>query len=97
MSGPFLREEVPKPIANCEICFVDDEPPEYKIFGYSAPHFLNCERCGRLVCDQCLISVYDPNYEYDIVYKECYEAREQQDTNEREEYWRDEEENTFEE
>ncbi|MDP2926598.1 MAG: hypothetical protein Q8N65_00425 [bacterium] len=67
-----------------------------KIFGYSPPHFLSCERCGRLVCDQCLIEVYDPLYEYKIVCRDCYEAKEQQDAKKREEYWREEEENKLE-
>jgi hypothetical protein len=68
-----------------------------KTFGYRPPHFSNCERCGRLVCDQCLIEVYDPLYEYDILCRDCYEAKEQQDAKEREEYWREEEENKLEE
>jgi len=46
----------------------------------------------RLACDQCLISVYDPSYEYDIVCRDCYEAKEQQDAKERKELWREEEE-----
>jgi hypothetical protein len=61
------------------------------------PTFMNCERCGRLVCDQCLIDVYDPYYDYGLVCKECYQAKEQQDAKEREEYWREEEENKIEE
>jgi len=91
------EEEPPRTITTCQRCGANDEPPESKIFGYSPPHFSNCERCGRLVCDQCLISVYDPFYEYDIVCRDCYEAKEQQDAREREEYWREEEENKLEE
>ncbi len=78
-------------------CTATDEPPEYKIFGYRTPTFSNCERCGKLVCDQCHIAVYDPFYEYGIVCKDCYAAKEQQDEKEREEYWREEEENKIEE
>lgn len=91
------EDESPRPITTCQICGANDEPPESKIFGYSLPHFLNCERCGRLVCDQCLISIYDPFYEYNIVCKDCYEAKEQQDAKEREEHWREEEESNLEE
>jgi hypothetical protein len=58
---------------------------------------MNCQKCGRLVCDGCLVSVYDPYYEYDIVCRECYEAKEQEDAKKREEYWREEEENKLEE
>jgi len=84
-------------ITTCQRCGANDEPPDMKIFGYSPPHFSNCERCGRLVCDQCLVAVYDPFYEYDIVCKDCYEAKEQQDAKEREEHWREEEESKIEE
>jgi len=91
------EEEPPRTITTCQRCGANDEPPESKIFGYSPPHFSNCERCGRLVCDQCLISVYDPFYEYDIVCRDCYEAKDQQDAREREEYWREEEESKLEE
>jgi hypothetical protein len=68
-----------------------------KIFGYNPPRFSNCERCGKLVCDQCRIAVYDPFYDYDIVCRECYAAKEQEDERKREEYWREEEENKLEE
>jgi len=87
-------EEPPRTITTCQRCGSNDEPPDMKIFGYSPPHFSNCERCGRLICDQCLIAVYDPFYEYDNVCRDCYEAKEQQDAKEREEYWREEEENS---
>lgn len=91
------EEESARPITKCSLCAADDEPPEYKTFGYRTPTFSNCPRCGKLVCDQCRISVYDPFYEYDIVCKECYEAKEQEDASEREEYWREKEETAFEE
>jgi hypothetical protein len=44
-------EESSRPITKCSLCAATDEPPGYKIFGYRPPQFLNCERCGRLVCD----------------------------------------------
>ena len=92
------KEEEPlRTITTCQRCGANEEPPERKIFGYSPPTFTNCERCGKLVCDQCLISVYDSSYDYDLVCRDCYEAKEQQDTKEREEYWREEEENKLEE
>lgn len=91
------EEEFPRPITKCALCAANDEPPEYKIFGYRPPTFSNCERCGKLVCDQCRIAVYDPCYEYDIVCRECYAAKEQEDERKREEYWREEEENKIEE
>jgi len=90
-------KESSRPVTTCQRCGADDSPPEYKIFGYRPPEFSNCEKCGRLVCDHCLISVYDPFYEYNIVCRNCYEAKEQEDAREREEYWREEEENKFEE
>jgi hypothetical protein len=91
------ESEPAQPITSCQRCGANDEPPDMKTFGYRAPHFSNCERCGRLVCDQCLIEVYDPLYEYKIVCRDCYEAKEQQDAKKREEYWKEEEENKLEE
>jgi hypothetical protein len=91
------EEESSRPITKCALCTATDEPPEHKTFGYRPPTFSNCERCGKLVCDQCRISVYDPYYDYDIVCRECYSAKEQEDKRKREEYWREEEENKLEE
>jgi hypothetical protein len=93
------EEESPKLITKCALCTATDKPPEYKTFGYRPPTFTNCEKCGKLVCDQCLIAVYDPSYDYDLVCRDCYQSKEQQDEKEREEYWREkeEEENKFEE
>lgn len=92
------EEESSRPITKCALCTATDEPPEYKTFGYRPPTFSNCERCGKLVCDQCRIEVYDPYYDYDIVCRECYTAKEQEDKRKREEYWREvEEENKIEE
>ena len=91
------EEESTRTITTCRLCGADDSPPDYKIFGYKPPTFMNCQKCGRLVCDGCLVSVYDPYYEYDIVCGECYEAKEQEDAKKREEYWREEEENKLEE
>ena len=47
-------------------------------------------------CDQCRIAVHDPFYEYDIVCKKCYEAKEQEDAKKREELWPEEEEKQLE-
>jgi len=91
------ENESPKPITKCALCAATDEPPDMKIFGYSPPQFSNCERCGKLVCDQCLVAVFDPSYDYGLVCRDCYQSKEQQDAKEREEYWREEEENKFEE
>ena len=91
------EEEAKRVITKCQICTATDEPPEYKTFGYRTPTFSNCERCGKLVCDQCRIAVYDPYYDYDIVCRECYTAKEQEDKRKREEYWREEEESKLEE
>jgi len=90
------KSEPAQPITTCQRCGANDEPPDMKIFGYSPPHFSNCERCGRLVCDQCLIAVFDPSYDYGLVCRDCYQSKEQQDAKEREEYWREEEENKIE-
>ena len=90
------ESEPAQPITTCQRCGANDKPPDYKIFGYKPPTLKNCQKCGRLVCDGCLISVYDPSYEYDIVCRECYEAKEQEDAKKREEYWREEEENKLE-
>jgi len=90
------EEESSRTITKCALCTATDEPPEYKTFGDRTPTFFNCERCGKLVCDQCLIDVYDPYYDYGLVCKECYQAKEQQDAKEREEYWREEEEKKLE-
>lgn len=91
------KEREQRPVTHCKLCSADDSPPDQKIFGYRPPTFTNCERCGRLVCDQCLLDVYDPYYDYGLVCKECYQAKEQQDAKEREEYWLEEEENKIEE
>lgn len=91
------EEESSRPITKCSLCAATDEPPEYRIFGYRLPTFTNCDRCGKLVCDQCLIAVYDPSYEYGLVCRDCYQSKEQQDAKEREELWREEEENKIEE
>jgi hypothetical protein len=91
------EEESPRPITKCALCAANDKPPDMKTFGYSPPHFSNCERCGRLVCDQCLIAVFDPSYDYGLVCRDCYQSKEQQDAKKREELWREEEENKLEE
>jgi len=84
------EEEPPKTITTCQLCGSNDEPPEERIFGYRPPTFTNCERCGRLVCDQCIIAVYDSSYDYGLVCRDCYQSKEQQDEKEREELWREE-------
>jgi len=89
--------EPSEPITKCALCTATDEPLDSKIFGYRPPTFSSCHRCGKLVCDQCLMAVYDPFYDYDLVCRECYDAKEQQDAKEREEHWREEEENKLEE
>lgn len=91
------EEESSRPIIKCALCTATDEPPEEKIFGYRPPTFTNCERCGKQVCDQCLIAVYDPSYDYGLVCRDCYQFKEEHDEKEREELWREEEENKVEE
>jgi hypothetical protein len=91
------ENETPRTITTCQLCGSNDEPPEERIFGYQPPTFMNCEKCGKLVCDQCLIAVYDPSYDYSLVCRDCYQSKEQQDAKEREEYWREEEESKIEE
>jgi|GEM_PF-2934089 len=89
-------EESSRPITKCSLCASTDEPPEYKIFGYRLPTFTNCDRCGKLVCDQCSLSPPDSSFKYNLVCSECYSAIEQEDARIREEYWREEEENKLE-
>jgi len=90
------EEESSRPITTCQICGADDSPPEYKIFGYSPPYFLNCDRCGRLGCDNCITGSPEPHYEYDVICRDCYKTLEEEETREREEHWREEEENKLE-
>jgi len=79
------ESEPTQPITICQICGANDKPRDMKTFGYRTPTFSNCERCGKLVCDQCHRAVYDPFYEYGMICKDCYAAKEQQDEKEREE------------
>jgi hypothetical protein len=93
------EEEANRVINQCSLCSANDAwtgGPETFPSGIQLT-FHNCDRCGRLVCNGCLVSVYDPLYEYDLVCKECYEAKEQEDEREREVHWREEEENKIEE
>ena len=87
------KEESSRTITTCQLCGSNDEPLEEKIFGYRPPTFTNCERCGKQVCDQCLIAVYDPSFDYGLVCRDCYQFKEEHDEKEREELWREEEEN----
>lgn len=87
-----IEEESQKPITTCQICGADDRPPDYKIFGYKSPEFLNCDRCGRLGCDNCISGSPEGHYEYDVICRECYQAIEQEEAREREEYRREVEE-----
>lgn len=89
------EEESLRPITKCSLCAATDEPPEYKIFGYSPPQFSNCDRCGRLVCDQCIMRPPDSDYKNNLVCSECYSRIEQENARIREEYWREEEENNL--
>ena len=91
------EEESLRPITKCSLCAANDEPPERKIFGYTPPQFSNCDRCGRLVCDQCIMCPPDSSYKYNLACSACYSTIEQEDARKREEYWREEEENKLEE
>jgi hypothetical protein len=92
-----LEEESQKPITTCQICGADDSPPDHKIFGNKPPEFMTCDRCGRLGCDNCISGSPEGHYEYDVICRECYQAIEQEEAREREEHWREEEENKIEE
>jgi hypothetical protein len=89
-------EEV-KSITTCQSCGADDSPPDHKIFCYKPPEFLNCDRCRRLGCDNCISGSPEDHYEYDIICRDCYAAIEEEKAREREEYWREEEKDTLEE
>jgi len=91
------EKEPSRTITTCQLCGSNDEPLEEKIFGYRPPTFTNCERCGKPICDQCLIAVHDPSYDYGLVCRDCYQSKEKQDEKEREELWREEEEIKLEE
>jgi len=88
------EEEIANRVVNqCSLCTANDAWDGEKTFPSGIElSFHCCQRCGRLVCSGCLISVYDPYYEYDIVCKECYAAKEQEDARKREEHWREREE-----
>ena len=86
------EKEPPKPITKCELCTATDEPPERKTFGDRKPHFTRCDRCGRNVCDLCIIDIYNPRYDYDLICRKCYNEIEEEEAREREEIWRKREE-----
>jgi hypothetical protein len=80
------EDESPRQITECALCAATDEPPDQKTFGYSSPDFFNCERCGKLVCENCIRSATDMMHGYfyetlennNMVCKECYEGLEKE-------------------
>ena len=95
-----IEEEIANRVVNqCSLCTANDAwTGGQKVFPSGLQlSFHNCDRCGRLCCSGCISgSSLDG---YDLVCNQCYDEVTQQESREREEYWREreEEEKTFEE
>ncbi len=96
--APEEFEEPDEPVPHCQICDVHEIHGGQKDFPSGLQFFfLNCERCGRLCCNGCISGSSLAGY--NIVCNPCYDEVTEQEAREREEYWREreEEEKTFEE